>query len=221
VIVDCALGLEATNQLAVASRAAGVSRSLVLISPFERRAFGGAAMNGFDGWLVKPVRARSLFERLSGEFEAAKPAPEAPKLAPAHMRALVAEDNDINFVIAQRALRRLGFAVERARDGVAAVRLVQSARGNGPAYDLILMDIKMPGLDGRAASRAIREFERQQCARPVAIVALTANATAQDRAAALAAGIDEYIVKPFEAPKLAEAIERAMQNAQAPVRLTS
>jgi signal transduction histidine kinase/CheY-like chemotaxis protein len=222
VIVDCALGLEPTNQLSVAARAAGVARSLVLISPFERRAFGGAAMNGFDGWLVKPVRARSLFERLSGEFEAApKPAPAPPKLAPAHMRALVAEDNDINFVIAQKALRRLGFAVERARDGVAAVRLAQTAQSGGSPYDLILMDIKMPGLDGRAAARAIREFERNAGAGPVAIVALTANATAQDRAGALAAGVDEYLVKPFEAPQLAEAIERAMQRPQAPVRLSS
>ncbi len=217
VIVDCALGLEATNQLAVAARAAGVARSLVLISPFERRAFGGAAMNGFDGWLVKPVRARSLFERLSGEFSA--PAPVAlppPKLAPATMRALIAEDNDINFVIAQKALRRLGFEVERARDGVAAVRLAQAAR-----YDLVLMDIKMPGLDGREATRAIREAERASRSPQVAIVALTANATAQDRAAALAAGIDEYLVKPFEATRLAEAIERAMLAARTPVRRMS
>ena len=220
VIVDCALGLEATNQLSAAARVAGVSRSLVLISPFERRAFGGAAMNGFDGWLVKPVRARSLFERLSGEFAAPTPAaPAPPRLAPAHLRALVAEDNDINFVIAQKALRRLGFEVERARDGVAAVRLAQTTRGGGAAYDLILMDIKMPALDGRQAARAIREYERVRGARPVAIVALTANATAQDRAAALASGIDEYLVKPFEASKLAEAIERAMHKD--PMRLTS
>ena len=63
VIVDCALGPEATNQLAQAAREAGVRRSLVLFSPFERRAFGQMALKDFDGWLVKPVRARSLFER--------------------------------------------------------------------------------------------------------------------------------------------------------------
>jgi signal transduction histidine kinase/CheY-like chemotaxis protein len=223
VIVDCALGLEVTHQLAVAARAAGVSRSLVLISPFERRAFGGAAMNGFDGWLVKPVRARSLFERLSGEFSAPAPvmAPP-PRLAPATMRALAAEDNDINFIIAQKALRRLGFEVERARDGVAAVRLAQAAaQGPGPGYALVLMDIKMPGLDGRQAARAIREAERASRTPPVAIVALTANATAQDRAAALAAGIDEYLVKPFDAAGLAEAIERAMRAARTPMRRLS
>ena len=66
------------------------------------------------------------------------------------------------------------------------------------------MDIKMPGLDGRQAVREIREIERETGARRVAIVALTANATAEDRRAALDAGVDEYLVKPFDPPKLAE-----------------
>ena len=70
VIVDCALGPEATNLLAEAAREAGVGRSLVLFSPFERRAFGQTALKGFDGWLVKPVRARSLFERVTVGFSA-------------------------------------------------------------------------------------------------------------------------------------------------------
>ena len=66
-IVDCALGPEATIRLAQAARAAGAPHSLVLFSPFERRAFGQTSLAGFDGWLVKPVRARSLFERLAAE----------------------------------------------------------------------------------------------------------------------------------------------------------
>src|SRR5271166_4657992 len=85
VIVDCALGPEATNRLAQAARAAGVRRSLLLFSPFERRAFGQTALKGFDGWLVKPVRARSLFERLTSNFprtEAPAP-PSPPQSAPA------------------------------------------------------------------------------------------------------------------------------------------
>ena len=73
VIVDCALGPEATNQLAQAAREAGVRRSLVLFSPFERRAFGQTALKGFDGWLVKPVRARSLFERVAWDVEPVAP----------------------------------------------------------------------------------------------------------------------------------------------------
>jgi signal transduction histidine kinase/CheY-like chemotaxis protein len=217
VIVDCALGQEATQALALAARAAGVAKSLVLFSPFERRAFGAQAVEGFDGWLVKPVRARSLFERLAEEFplaSAAAPAASLARAAPARARALVAEDNDINFVIAQKALRRLGFEVERAADGLAAVRMADAAtRGRASAYDLVLMDMRMPGLDGRQAVREIREIERETGAAKVAVVALTANATAEDRRAALEAGVDEYLVKPFDPPKLAETIERALGHA--------
>ena len=225
VIVDCALGQEATHALALAARAAGVAKSLVLFSPFERRAFGGAAVEGFDGWLVKPVRARSLFERLAEEFSprATEGAGGAPERAPhSKARALVAEDNDINFVIAQKALRRLGFDVERARDGLSAVRMADAAaRGNAPRYDVVLMDIRMPGLDGRQAVREIREIERETGVKPVAIVALTANATAQDRRAALEAGVDEYLTKPFDPPRLAETIERALRPPTEPARRLS
>jgi signal transduction histidine kinase/CheY-like chemotaxis protein len=227
VIVDCALGQEATQTLALAARAAGVAKSLVLFSPFERRAFGAHAVEGFDGWLVKPVRARSLFERLAEEFPhppAGAPAASLARSAPARARALVAEDNDINFVIAQKALRRLGFEVERACDGRAAVRMADAAtRGRAPAYDLVLMDMRMPSLDGRQAVREIREIERETGAAKVAIVALTANATAEDRRAALEAGVDEYLVKPFDPPKLAETIERALGAAAPaePARLLS
>ena len=154
VIVDCALGPEATNRLAQAARAAGRRKSLVLFSPFERRAFGQASLKGFDGWLVKPVRARSLFERLAWEFPPPVAA-SAPRSAPAR-RALIAEDNDINALIAQKALRRLGFEVTRAIDGEEALRLASpvSPLASRP-FDVILMDLKMPGLDGHEATRRL------------------------------------------------------------------
>jgi len=219
VIVDCALGVDATNRLAAAARVAGAPKSLVLFSPFERRAFGQNALHGFDGWLVKPVRARSLFERLASEFPAAAPAPPAPRapVAPRMARALLAEDNDINAIIAQKALRRLGFEVTRARDGAAAARLAGAAtRGQAPRFDLVLMDIKMPGLDGYEAARAIRALERELGAPGVGIVALTANAMPEDRRLSRAAGIDEFLAKPFDLPRLAEAIERALSASCSP-----
>ena len=98
----------------------------MLFSPFERRAFGQTALKGFDGWLVKPVRARSLYERLAAEFHAAPASPEARATAEADAparRALVAEDDDVNALIAVKALRRLGFEATRAVDGEEAVRL--------------------------------------------------------------------------------------------------
>ncbi len=176
VIVDCALGPEATNRLARAARAAGAPRSLVLFSPFERRAFGQASLEGFDGWLVKPVRVSSLFERLATQFPrpagAVKPRPRRQS-APAR-RALLAEDNDINALIAHKALRRLGFEVVRAPDGDEALRLASLKAPDAPRpFDLILMDLKMPGLDGYEATRRLRRLEAanadcradRQCAR--------------------------------------------------------
>jgi signal transduction histidine kinase/CheY-like chemotaxis protein len=217
VIVDCALGVEATNRLAIAARAAGAPQSLVLFSPFERRAFGQNSLRGFDGWLVKPVRARSLFERLAGEF----PSPPAPAPAPAPLpavgrrlaRALLAEDNEINATIAQKALRRLGFEVVRAQDGHAAMSLgAAAARGEAPRFDVILMDIKMPGLDGLEAARGIRRAERDCGARPTPMIALTANAMEEDRRACLGAGLDDFLTKPVELARLAGAIDAARRR---------
>ncbi len=213
VIVDCALGVDVTNRLAAAARAAGTPKSLVLFSPFERRAFGQNSLRGFDGWLVKPVRARSLFERLMSEFPSSPAAGLTASAAPEPRmsHALLAEDNDINAVIAQKALRRLGFEVTRARDGAEATRLAAAAiRGAAPRFDLIVMDVKMPGLDGYESTRAIRALERELGAARVPIVALTANAMAEDRETSRAAGVDEFLAKPFELPRLAETIERAL-----------
>ncbi len=215
VIIDCALGVEATNRLAAAARAAGAPKSLVLFSPFERRAFGQSSLQGFDGWLVKPVRVRSLFERLESEFAPARCAPaparqDAGQIARA-MRALIAEDNDINAIIAQKALRRLGFEVVRARDGEEALRLAGAAcRGQSPRFDVILMDIKMPGIDGYEAARGIRRLECEAEAPRVGLVALTANAMAEDRRASAAAGFDEFLAKPVDLARLAETIERLL-----------
>jgi len=220
VIIDCALGVEATNRLALAARAAGAPKSLVLFSPFERRAFGQTSLQGFDGWLVKPVRARSLFDRLASEFapSAKAPAPARVGARTRALRALLAEDNDINAVIAQKALRRLGFEVVRARDGEEATRLAgEAARGEAPRFDVVLMDIKMPAIDGRQAARAIRLLEREIRAPRVALVALSANATLEDRRAGAAAGFDAFLAKPVDAPALAETIERLLA-APAPAR---
>ena len=215
VIVDCALGVEATNRLALAARAAGAPKSLVLFSPFERRAFGQTSLRGFDGWLVKPVRARSLFERLADEFPAG-PAPVgmiAPPTTSHPTRALLAEDNEINATIAQKALRRLGFEVVRAHNGREAATLGEAAaRGEAPRFEIVLMDIKMPGLDGFEASRCIRRAEQEAGARPMPIIALTANAMEEDRRASLSAGIDDFLTKPVDLARLAEAIDAARRK---------
>jgi signal transduction histidine kinase/CheY-like chemotaxis protein len=219
VIVDCALGPEATNRLAQAAREAGVRRSLVLFSPFERRAFGQTALKGFDGWLVKPVRARSLFERVAWDCQPA-PTP-APRLSPPPptRRALIAEDNDINALITQKALRRLGFEVIRAIDGEEALRLASPiAPLESRPFDVILMDLKMPGLDGYEATRRLRRLEAAFGWSPTPIVALTANAFDERRGSPAAAGFDAFLVKPVEFGALAGAVERVCATVSAPWR---
>ena len=222
VIVDCALGPEATNRLAQAARAAGAPRSLVLFSPFERRAFGQTSLKGFDGWLVKPVRARSLYERLAAEFPAAARPPETPERAgQARRRALIAEDNDINALIAEKALRRLGFEPLRATDGEEAVRLATPATPDGPPpFDLILMDVRMPGIDGLEATRRLRARERDACAQPTPIVALTADGLEDERRVSRTAGFDAFLVKPFDFDDLAQTIERLCRPSVTPKEIS-
>ena len=213
VIVDCALGPEATNRLALAARAAGTPKSLVLFSPFERRAFGQNSLQGFDGWLVKPVRVRSLFDRLNDAFAGETPKLAAPALrAPgALQRALLAEDNEINAIIGQKALRRLGFDVMHAGNGAEAVALAgAAARGRAPSFDIILLDIKMPGLDGFEALRSVRSIEREAGAPATPALALTANVMDEDRRAYLRAGFDGVVAKPFELFELAMAIDACL-----------
>jgi signal transduction histidine kinase/CheY-like chemotaxis protein len=218
VIVDCALGPEATNRLAQAAREAGVRRSLVLFSPFERRAFGQTALKGFDGWLVKPVRVRSLFERVAWDFQHAGPATRLSPLASVR-RALVAEDNDINALITQKALHRLGFEVVRAFDGEEALRLASPiAPLESRPFDVILMDLKMPGLDGYEATRRLRRLEAACGWWPTPIIALTANAFDEKRGSSSAAGFDAFLVKPVEFGALAGTVERVCAAHTAPRR---
>ena len=217
VIVDCALGPEATNRLAEAAREAGVGRSLVLFSPFERRAFGQTALKGFDGWLVKPVRARSLFERVTGDFPPAAPASRV--VTSPFRRALVAEDNDINALITQKALRRLGFEVVRANNGEEALRLASPiAPLESRPFDIVLMDLRMPGLDGYEATRRLRRLEAACGWSPTPIVALTANAFDERRGSPSAAGFDAFLLKPVEFGALARTVERVCAVGAAPWR---
>jgi len=209
VIVDCALGAAATDRLAQAARAAGAERLFLLFSPLERRAFGEAALKRFDGWLVKPVRAAKLIERLSpAPIDAPKSSVADPAQTLAGLRVLVAEDNEINALIVTRHLTRLGAQVERVENGASAVGRARAAvSGDAPACDVILMDLFMPELDGLEATRRIREAEARAGARRTPILALTASALDEDQRAARAAGVDAVLTKPVEFAALAATIE--------------
>ena len=210
VLVDYPLarGMIAQGDLA---RSAG-TRRIVLIRPTERHELPSLKEAGFTGYLIKPVRVASLAARLTAEaaFED-MPAETAGGAAaiPAGkgLSILVAEDNEINALLARALLTRLGHRPTIAGDGEAAVASWTAARAAGQPYDLVLMDVQMPGMDGLEAARRIRAAEAQAGDRPTRMLALTANAQAEDRAECLAAGMDGLLVKPLDRERLREALE--------------
>jgi PAS domain S-box-containing protein len=228
VVADYRLGDHAVREIAKEARLAGVERSIVLLSPFERRDFGSPSAAGFDTYLVKPVRPRSLFERLTTTLPK-RPAAAAPRPRPARPvvreigvagpRVLLVEDNEINALLALKSLEKLGAIVDWAKDGHEALALAEASfSGVRAAYDLVLMDIRMPGLDGLEATRRIRTLE-QALGRnpPCRIIALTANALKEDEEAARDAGLDGFLAKPFEF----EALNRLFIEAGEPVARAS
>jgi len=116
-------------------------------------------------------------------------------------RILVAEDNGVNQILIKAMLDHLGHFSDIVADGFEAVRQVQAAN-----YDLVLMDIQMPGMDGEAATRAIRALP--SAVSHIPIVAMTANAMVEERAAYLAAGMNDHVAKPLELGRLAAVISR-------------
>jgi len=123
---------------------------------------------------------------------------------------LVAEDNEINRRLLDALLRRQGHHVEFAHDGGEAVRLSEER-----SYDLILMDVEMPSMDGLEATRTIRAREASLSVHAVPIIALTANAMQGDRERCIEAGMDGYLTKPLRHPELAEALRKFQVRLQA------
>jgi len=211
VLIDHSIGAAQVERLAAATG----TRRIVLITPAERQWLPALKAQGFDGYLVKPIRAASLKIQLAGgpsvqdaavaappeSSAAAAPPPGAKSLA-----VLVAEDNEINALLTRTLLTRLGHRPVMAESGAAAFERWQTARDSGEPYNLILMDMHMPGVDGLEAARRIRAAEAELGAPRTPIVALTANAFAEDREACLAAGMDGFLIKPVDRERLVAAL---------------
>ncbi len=207
VMVDCALGETATRTLGSAARAAGVGRTLVLFSPYERRAFGQIAAQGFDGWLVKPVRRNSLFAELAGRRRAQ--GVEAMTISPKRgvaMSVLLAEDNAINALLATRHLQKLGADVTHAPDGVTALALAEAALAAGKPFDAMVLDIRMPGLDGLEVARRVRLAEVARNRPRARLIALSADLFDAERRSAQVACLDAFVAKPVTFDRLAQAL---------------
>jgi CheY-like chemotaxis protein len=164
----------------------------------------------FRAYLAKPLRQSQLFDTLVSLLsrEVVKTAPAAtsakpqmdPSMAERHpLRILLAEDNAVNQKLALRLLQQMGYRADVASNGLEAVESVERQ-----AYDVVLMDVQMPELDGLDATRRI--CAQHPGGKRPRIVAMTANAMQGDREMCLAAGMDDYITKPIRVDQLVNAL---------------
>jgi CheY-like chemotaxis protein len=158
-----------------------------------------------DGWLTKPVRTFMLHNRLiellsndvMGNTKARKGTPNAAVIKQLPLRILMAEDNLVNQKVAMSMLKRLGYKADVANNGLEVLQALQEK-----SYDVVLMDVQMPEMDGLEATRRIRESGLN-----TRIIAMTAHALDGDRADCLKAGMNEYITKPICMEELRKALE--------------
>ncbi|MDO9430415.1 MAG: response regulator [Pseudomonadota bacterium] len=209
---DLAAALAATDAIdvllidrALAPEPAPAGRTaLILLAPEERGHIDAYRAAGYSGYLIKPLRRASLAERVLAALGANAAQAErddddrvAPAAAPG-ARILLVEDNPINALLARALLTREGCRVDQAGGGEEALAALSVG-----VYDLILMDMRMPGMSGLEAARRVRERGLR-----TPMVALTANAFEEDRHACLAAGMDDFLVKPLSSDALRAALAR-------------
>jgi CheY-like chemotaxis protein len=180
-------------------------RAIILLTSHERERLDAYRQAGFAGYLIKPLRPGSLAERVlvaAGAGPAlAGQAVEDDRIAPAAApgaRVLLVEDNPVNALLARALLAREGCEVDHARAGEEALAAVKVG-----IYDIILMDMRMPGLSGEQTARRLRD---DGVGTP--IVALTANVFEDDRRACLDAGMDDFLVKPLQPEALRTVLSR-------------
>jgi len=215
-VLDMELQHSSGLLLAATIKANPVTRStrLVLLSP-ERLAADPVQRReaGVAYQLIQPARAADLFACLATRPRGATapapqfmPAPALPQpggVTPVR-RVLLAEDNPVNVEVAKAMLESLGLQAQVAQNGMEALQAVRKG-----GVEAVLMDCQMPVMDGFAATAAIRRAERESgIPRTLPIIAITANALQGDREACLAAGMDDYLSKPFTQQQLAAVIGR-------------
>jgi signal transduction histidine kinase/CheY-like chemotaxis protein/HPt (histidine-containing phosphotransfer) domain-containing protein len=190
---------------------------LILLTSLGQRP-EGLGFNRFAACLTKPIKASQLYDALIGIVDAtatrssipAHPQIDSRMAERLPLRLLLAEDNAVNQRVALLTLRRLGYRADIASNGLEVLEAL-----NRQHYDVVLMDVQMPELDGLETTRRICQ-DWPPDLRP-RIIAMTANAIQGDREACLAAGMDDYMSKPVRIEELIRALERAAPNAPVPI----
>jgi len=225
VLVDVDTRLSALARLARFRERTGADiPGAALLKPSERAELDALRQGGFAGYLVKPVRRASLFQVvnwLAGRGDG-QGMPDDHGFHPLSRRVpaenplslLLVEDNPINALLARALLEKMGHRVQHLEDGAAAIDVVAAdlEQGRG-AYDAILMDLHMPGTDGREAIREIRRLEKAAKVRPLPIIALTADTMPQTCEETLALGANAVLTKPVEEADLRQTLREAVPEA--------
>ena len=170
---------------------------------------------GFSATLPQPVRRQELFDVLAAVIRGKEVVPTQMKSTPSisfgksfsHVRILLAEDNITNQQVAVGILKKLGLKVDVAANGVEAVKALETL-----PYDLVLMDMQMPEMDGIEATKAIRDPQSRVLNPQVTIVAMTAHALQRDREKCLQAGMNDYLTKPIERPALVAVLKKWLKS---------
>jgi signal transduction histidine kinase/CheY-like chemotaxis protein len=206
-------GVELARRIRAHRNGAG-ARILLLKSAGRHAASSPPEAGWVDAVMHKPVDSLELLRCVSGMLDAAPSAPaaesassDAPARSSRPLRVLVAEDNAVNQVVIRRLLEKRGHIVEIARDGGQAVAAAASG-----GFDLILMDLEMPVMNGWEATAAIREREAGTGSRRLAIVALTAHAMKGQDDRCREAGMDDYLPKPIEVGALDAVLDEVSER---------
>ncbi|WP_420960273.1 ATP-binding protein [Brucella sp. IR073] len=184
-------------------------KHIILLKPDEKGDLPAIMGRGFDAFLVRPVRSASLLRILTAElteplWKAIRVPPmAAPETPP--LRVLVADDNEINLQLAQAVLSRAGHTVSTVADGARAVEAFREARQDG-GFDILLMDLHMPHMDGEAALAAIRRIEAAGAMPSVPVLVLTADDRPETRARLMKLGATGFIAKPVDPAVLSREI---------------
>ncbi|MBU0522826.1 MAG: response regulator [Gammaproteobacteria bacterium] len=175
---------------------------LVLCPTTEQTLFHLSVPNPHSQLQAKPACTRKLRRALSDlvnpRQQRSEPGEPVSSRAP---KVLCVDDNPANLLLVQTLLEDMGAKVLAVESGYAAVKAVQSE-----TFDLVLMDVQMPGMDGRQSTEAIRQWESERHCTPLPIVALTAHAMANEKRALLQSGMDDYLTKPISERQLAQVV---------------
>ncbi|MCM1106822.1 MAG: response regulator, partial [Blautia sp.] len=191
----------------------GTDTSIILVSAYDWSDIEDDAKNsGADGFISKPLFKSYLSEKIgiaANDEDRKSDADETGNSDLRGLNVLVTEDNDLNWEVISELLGMYGITSDHAENGKEAVSMMQSA--DDGKYDLILMDVQMPVMNGKEATMEIRKSSRNYV-KNIPIIAMTADAFAEDIEACLAAGMDGHAAKPVDMDKLCQEIRRVINS---------